>query len=87
MNEMTQPPLVDHGDAPQIFVDGYERTIITNGVASLTFFDTGHNPETGEIERRVVLTMRVALPTLDQMRGAIGGLLDEVMQNMSRSDP
>lgn len=90
MNAQTpeaEPPIVELSPAPEILVDGYATTMLANGIARFTFFTMGHDPATGETQRRVVLRLSASLPAVDGIQQAMAAMIDEVRRNMVRSDP
>lgn len=74
------PPLVDRGQATELFIDGYQGISITNGVAKLNTFSTRLNPNTGEAERVVVCYLAMPLSTLASIHAAFGALLRDLRQ-------
>lgn len=72
--------LVEPVPAPEIFVDGYQSTMIANGVVKFTFFSMGHNVITGQHERRIVMRMSAPLQAVVGIHEALGGFLEQVAQ-------
>lgn len=73
-------PLVEPVPAPEIFVDGYQSTMIANGVVKFTYFSMGHNVITGQNERRIVMRMSAPLQAVVGIHEALGRFLEQVEQ-------
>lgn len=83
---MTEPPtdpqIVEPIPAPEVFVDGYQSSVICNGVVKFTFFTLAHDALTGKMERRVVLRLSAPLPAVAGIHEAMGNLLTEARRTM-----
>lgn len=80
MTDEPEMPIVEPTPAPEIFVDGYQSTMIANGVVKFTFFSMGHNVVTGQNERRIVMRMSAPLQAVVGIHEALGRLLEQVEQ-------
>jgi len=80
MDFPTNPTIVEHTPAPEVFIDGYQSSVICNGVVKFTCFSLAHDALTGKMERRVVLRISSPLQAVLGIYEAMGSLLDEVQR-------
>lgn len=85
-DDPTSPEIVEPTPAPEIFVDGYQSTVICNGVVKFTFFTLAHDALTGQMKRRVVLRLSSPLPAVAGIHEAMGSLLTEVQRSMTPAE-
>ena len=79
-------PLVEPAPAPEIFVDGYQSTMVANGVIKFTFFSVGFDPVTQQRQRRIVLHLAAPITTVAGVHQAFGELLDSIRRQMEEGD-
>lgn len=84
-------PAVDHGNAPQILVDGYTGSSSINGVARFAFYAVLFDAESKQNQRVVNLHLSMPVPTMIAVHQALGELLEHLkksgmIQQMPASD-
>ena len=55
-------PVVDRGDAPDLFVDGYQGVLLSNGAIRLNLYSARMNAETNKNERVIVARLILPVP-------------------------
>ena len=75
---MKDPELTEPQPAPEIFVDGYQSTMVANGVVKFTFFSITHDPASDTHERRIVLRLSTSMPSVAGIHEALGQFLKQV---------
>lgn len=72
--------LVERGAAPEIFIDGYQGVTVINGVTKFNCYSVSLGADGAE-ERRVVLRLSCAVPTVVGLHAA----LTEIIAEMKRA--
>lgn len=83
----TEPPVVEPAAAPEVFVDGYQSTLIANGNVKFTFFTMAHDLAKNAPERRIVLRLTAPIAAVAGMHQAIGQLLDQINAPRAAATP
>ncbi len=88
-----RPPAVEGAsEAPDRFVDGYQGVCLINGVARMTFFVDGMDPNTTARYRRAAFKLLMPLDSLVGMHEAIGEVIgkmqrDGLLEGEGRPEP
>jgi hypothetical protein len=73
-------PLEELEPAPEIYVDGFQGAVISNGVAKFSFFSLYHDPLSGQNKRRVVLHLACPVATVDGVQKAFAEIMTNLQQ-------
>jgi hypothetical protein len=74
------PPLVDRGQAFELFIDGYQGASLSNGMVKFNLFSNRLNATTGQAERVVVCHLTMPISTFVAVHRAFGALLHSMQQ-------
>jgi hypothetical protein len=68
-------------EAPDRFADGFQGLSVVNGVARMTFFVDGMDPNTTAMHRRAAFKLLMPLDSLVGMHEAIGEMIGKMQRD------
>jgi hypothetical protein len=68
-------------EAPDRFADGFHGLCVVNGVARMTFFVDGSDPNTGAMHRRAAFRLVMPLNGLVDVHEAVGEMIGKLKRD------
>lgn len=71
------PHMTGMDRAPEVFMDGVQGVILTNGVVKLNLYSEMSDPNGGPVQRTGVARLGMSIPVMVALHGMLGNLMDD----------
>lgn len=75
---VSDPPLVGATEAPDVYIEGYQGTMVYNGVVKVNAYVLAMNPASEQTSRKVVARLTMPLASMISIHDAFGKLIEDL---------
>ena len=75
---LSEPDLVGAIEAPDIYIEGYQGSMVHNGVIKINAYVMAFDPASEQMKRRVVARLTMPMPSMIQIHDALGRLIEQL---------